>query len=136
MNIKNLLKYIISQLPTEGINLNWIIRAEVDTDEIDENQNLIALMQCVNQSELIYDNGTYKLDCNLTGQILIGALTTEEIDAELHAVYQSLFDYIKLLNYSNCDGAIVMDATIRNLELGVDNLYYTFTIPFTLYVQF
>lgn len=136
MNIKNLLKHIISQLPTKGVNLNWIIRAEVDSDEIDENQNLIALMQCENQSELIYDNGTYKLDCNLTGQVLISALSTQEIDAELHAIYQSLFNYLKSLNYSDCDGAIVMDATIRNLDLGVDNLYYTFIIPFTLYAQF
>ena len=80
MNAKILMKYIAAQLPTQGTSLNWIIRGEAGTDEIDENKNLIAVVHTIKQEEIIYRNFTFKMDCSLTGQILLNALTPEEID--------------------------------------------------------
>lgn len=136
MNTKTLMKYIAEKLPNQGINMQWTIRGEVGSDEIDENKNLIAVCHCANQTEIIYGNFTYKLDCALTGQILINALTDEAMNEEVEALWDSLCTYIKSLRYADCDGVIVMEGTCGALNVEADELYHTFNIPFTLFAQF
>ena len=130
------MSHIANQLPTQGISMQWDIRGEIGTDEVDENKTLVAVCHVANQTEIIYGNFTYKLDCHLTGQILLNALEQEAISAETDALYNSLANYIKSLKYTDCDGAIIMDATCGALMVETDNLYYNLSIPFTLYVQF
>ena len=136
MNTKSLMKYVAGQLPNQGIEMQWDIRGEIGTEEVDENKTLIAAVHCANQTEIVYRNFTYKLDCALTGQVLLNALTPEAIEQEVEAIWDSLATYIKSLRYTDCDGAIVMEGTCGALMVETDNLYYTFTIPFTLFVQF
>ena len=136
MNAKVLMKYIAAQLPTQGTSLNWIIRGEAGTDEIDESKNLIAVVHTIKQEEIIYRNFTFKMDCALTGQILLNALTPEEIDNEVSQLFNSVANYVKGLKYTDCDGIIVMEGTCGNVETTTDELYYTFAIPFTLFAQF
>lgn len=136
MNTKTLMKYIAGQLPQQGINMQWTIRGEIGSDEIDENKNLLAVCHCGNQTEIIYGNFTYKLDCSLTGQILINALTEEAMNEEVEALWDALCTYIKSLRYADCDGVIVMEGTCGALNVEADELYHTFNIPFTLFAQF
>lgn len=136
MNTKSLMKYIASQLPNKGTTLNWIIRGEAGTDEIDENKNLIAVVHCTKQEEIIFRNFTYKLDCALTGQILLNALTQEQIDTEVAGIYDTIADFVMSLKYTDCDGAIVMEGKCGNVETATEELYYVFSIPFTLFAQF
>lgn len=130
------MKYIAEQIPNQGINMRWDIRGEIGTEEIDENKTLIAVCHCANQTEIIYGNFTYKLDCALTGQILINAMEQSDIDNEVEALSDALATYIKSLKYADCDGAIVMEGTCGALTTETDNLYFTFIIPFTLFAQF
>lgn len=136
MNAKILMKYIAAQLPTQGVSLNWIIRGEADSESVDENKNMIAVTHCINQEEIVYGNFSYKLQCALTGQILLNALTPEEVNDEVSTLFNALATYIKSLRYTDCDGAIVMDATCGMLSTETDELYYSFSIPFTLFAQF
>lgn len=136
MTVKKLMEYIASQLPQHGSEMNWIIRGEVGTEEVDENKNLIAVTNCIAQSEIIFANFTYKLDCQLVGQILLNALTGEQLDNEVSALYEALSNYVKSLHYTDCNGPIVLQGVCNNIETSTDELYYNFTVPFTLYVQF
>lgn len=136
MNTKSLMKYIASQLPNNGTALNWIIRGEAGTDEIDENKNLIAIVHCGKQEEIVYRNFTYKLECALTGQILLNTLTQEEMDNEVSALFDTIADYVMSLKYTDCGGVVVMEGRCGNVETTTDELYYVFSVPFTLYAQF
>lgn len=136
MNTNTLMSHIANQLPKQGLSMQWDIRGEIGSGEIDENKTLVAVCHVANQAEIVFGNFTYKLDCHLTGQILLNALEKEAIAAEADSLYDSLANYIKSLNYTDCDGAIVMEGTCGALMVETDNLYYTFTIPFTLFVQF
>lgn len=128
--------YIAKQLPTQGVNMQWDIRGEIGSGEIDENKTLVAVCHCANQSEIIYGNFTYKMECYLTGQILLNALDKDALNNEVEALYDALATYIKSINYSDCDGAIVMDATCGALTVETNDIYYNFTIPFILFAQF
>lgn len=136
MTTKSLMKYIAGQLPSQGVEMQWDIRGEIGDQEVDENKTLIAVCHCANQSEIVYNNFTFRLDCALTGQILLNALSEEEIETEVNALYDSLALYIKSLKYTNCEGPIVMQGTTGALSVDKDSLYYIFTIPFTLFTQF
>lgn len=136
MTTKSLMKYVASQLPKQGISLNWDIRGEIGNENVDENKTLIAVCHCANQSEIIYNNFTFKLDCALTGQILLNALTTDKIEEEVNALYDAIATYTKNLKYTDCNGPVVMQGTCGALSVDVDSLYYTFSVPFTLYTQF
>ena len=136
MNTKSLMKWVAEQLPTQGINMQWDIRGEIGTEEVDENKTLIAVCHCIGQNELIHGNFTYRLNCALTGQILLNALTQEDIDNEVNALFQSMAVFVKGLKYTEADSAVIMQGTCGNVETETDNLYFSFAVPFTLYTQF
>lgn len=136
MNTKSLMKYIAQQLPAQGINLSWDIRGEIGNEEIDENKTLIAVCHCLGSNEIVYRNFTYNMNCQLTGQILLNCLSGDKISEEVDALYNALANYIKSLHYTDCDGAIILEGTCGALNVETDNLYYVFSIPFTLYTQF
>lgn len=136
MTTKTLMKLIADLLPNQGETLNWVIRGEIGDDDIDENKNMIAVVHCASQEEIIYNNFTFKLSCALTGQVLLNALTPEQIHDETTALYKALVSLIGSLKYTELGDSTVLEGTVGVLETDTNELYWNFSVPFTLYVQF
>lgn len=117
--------------------LQWIIRGELATDEVETDKSLIAVLHLTAQDEVVKGNYTYSLDCSLSGQALIGTATITELRAEIEKLFNTVVEWLKSFKYSEVLDAVVIDASISgNLESGTEGLYFTFTIPLNFIVQF
>lgn len=135
-NSKSLMNYIASQLPTQGVQMQWDIRGEVSNQEVVEDNTLIAVCHCDTQREMIYGNFTQELTCNLTGQVMLNALSINDLDTEVQSLFDSLAKLVKSFRYTEANGPLILDGICSNVTTEIDNLYYTFNIEFTLHVQF
>lgn len=117
--------------------LEWVIRGDVSSDEVENDKSLIAVMHLLSQYEVVKGNFTMQLDCALSGQVIIGTATTSEIKKEVEVLFYSVMAWLKELHYTPVLDAIVIEGKHNgNLETGIEGLYYTFTIPFRLIVQY
>lgn len=116
--------------------LDWDIRGEIPNEEIDETKNAIAIFHLNNQDEVIQGNKTLKLDVALTGQIIFGNLTKEEVIEELKELEITVNNYFSDISYRNVLDAVLLECNVGLLEFGTDELYLNFTIPLEMYVQF
>jgi hypothetical protein len=135
MNIKILTKHIAQELQSQVDNF-WILRGEVTNEEIDENKNGIAVIHVNKQEEIVYHNHTYRLEGALTGQILLNSLTPDEIDQKVENITNALIIYIKALKYTEIDNCVLLEGISGNVATETDEIYFTFSIPFTVYAQF
>lgn len=135
-NTKSLMQYIASQLPTQGVIMQWDIRGDVSNQDIVPDNTLIAVCHCDKQSEIIYGNYTQELTCTLTGQVMINALSISDIDTEVQALFDALSTLLKSYRYTEANGPLILDGVCSNVDTTIDNLYYVFAIDFTLHVQF
>lgn len=125
----------INEALTETI-LDWDIRGEIPNEEIDETKNAIAIFHLNNQDEVIQGNKTLKLDVSLTGQIIFGNLTKEEVIEELKELEITVNNYFLDISYRNVLDAVLLECNVGLLEFGTDELYLNFTLPLEMYVQF
>lgn len=134
----DLLNALAAQIPYDpSASLAWIIRGELGSDEIETDKSLIAVLHLIGQNEVVQGNFTLALDCALSGQIIIGTATISEIKKEVEKLYNSVALWLKEFRYTEVLESVVIEGKPSgNLESGVDGLYYTFTIPFTLIVQY
>lgn len=134
----DLLNALAAQIPYDpSASLAWIIRGELGSDEIETDKSLIAVLHLIGQNEVVQGNFTLALDCALSGQVIIGTATISEIKKEVEKLYNSVALWLKEFRYTEVlDSVVIEGKPSGNLESGVDGLYYTFTIPFTLIVQY
>lgn len=134
----DLLNALAAQIPYDpSASLAWIIRGELGSDEIETDKSLIAVLHLIGQNEVVQGNFTLALDCALSGQVIIGTATISEIKREVEKLYNSVALWLKEFRYTEVLESVVIEGKPSgNLESGVDGLYYTFTIPFTLIVQY
>lgn len=134
----DLLNALAAQIPYDpSASLAWIIRGELGSDEIETDKSLIAVLHLIGQNEVVQGNFTLALDCALSGQVIIGTATISEIKKEVEKLYNSVALWLKEFRYTEVLESVVIEGKPSgNLESGVDGLYYTFTIPFTLIVQY
>lgn len=116
--------------------LDWDIRAEVPNEEIEESKSAIAIIHLNQQDEIIQGNKTLKLDTALTGQIIFGDLTKEQVIAELKELEITVNNYFSDISYRNVLDAVLLECNVGLLEFGSDELYLNFTLPLEMYVQF
>lgn len=135
MNIKILTKYIANQLQSQVDNF-WILRGEITNEEIDENKNGIAVVHVDKQEEIVYRNYTYRLEGALTGQIMLNAMTVAEIDQKVENITHALITYIKSLKYTEVESCVLIEGKAGNVATDTDEIYFTFSIPFTVFAQF
>lgn len=134
----DLLNALAAQIPYDpSASLAWIIRGELGSDEIETDKSLIAVLHLIGQNEVVQGNFTLALDCALSGQVIIGTATISEIKKEVEKLYNSVALWLKEFRYTEVLESVVIEGKPSgNLESGVDGLYYTFTIPFSLIVQY
>lgn len=134
----DLLNALAEQIPYDpSASLGWIIRGELGSDEIETDKSLIAVLHLIGQNEVVQGNFTLALDCALSGQVIIGTATISEIKKEVEKLYNSVALWLNEFRYTEVlDSVVIEGKPSGNLESGVDGLYYTFTIPFTLIVQY
>lgn len=134
----DLLNALAKQIPYDpSASLAWVIRGELGSDEIETDKSLIAVLHLIGQNEVVQGNFTLDLDCALSGQVIIGTATINEIKKEVEKLYNSVALWLKEFRYTEVLESVVIEGKPSgNLESGVDGLYYTFTIPFTLIVQY
>lgn len=134
----DLLNTLAAQIPYDpSASLAWIIRGELGSDEVETDKSLIAVLHLIGQNEVVQGNFTLALDCALSGQVIIGTATISEIKKEVEKLYNSVALWLKEFRYTEVlEGVVIEGKPSGNLESGVDGLYYTFTIPFTLIVQY
>ena len=133
-----LLNELAAQIPYDpSAELEWIIRGELATDEIETDKSLIAVLHLIGQSEVVQGNYTLALDVALSGQAIIGTASIYDLRKEVERLYNSVAVWLRGFRYSEVLDAVVIEGRPNgNLESGVDGLYYTFTIPFALIVQY
>ena len=137
--VRSFLKKIAFELSEQqpiDSNRDWDFRAEVPTDEIDENKTLIAVLHLTSQNEVVKFNHTLALDCSLTGQILIGEMTQAEVMDEVQEIWVAVQEYLLDVSMMPVEDAILLQATTGGVETGVDGYYINFSIPITFYAQF
>lgn len=133
-----LLNELAAQIPyNPSADLEWIIRGELGNDEIETDKSLIAVLHLVGQNEVVQGNFTLALDLALSGQVLIGTGTISDLRKEVEKLYNSVASWVRDFSYTAVLDAIVIEGKMSgNLESGVDGLYYTFSMPITLIVQY
>lgn len=134
----NLLNEICASIPYDpSANLEWKIRGELSSDDIETDNSLIAVLHLIGQNEVIQGNFTMSLDCAISGQVVIGTATISDIKNEVEKLYNTVAEWVKGYNYTEILDAVIIEARMNgNLECGIDGLYYTFTIPINLIVQY
>ena len=134
----DLLNELAASIPYDpSAELQWIIRAELDSDEVETDKSLIAVLHLTGQSEVVEGNFTMSLDCSLSGQILIGTATISNLKREIEKLFNAVMVWLRTFRYTEILDAVVIEGRPSgNIESGVDGLYYTFSIPFNLIVQY
>lgn len=133
--LKKIASELSAQQPADSIK-KWDFRAEVPNDEIDENKTLIAVLHMTSQNEVVKFNYTLHLNCSLTGQILIGEMTQEEVMEEVHTIWATAVEYLTPISMKPVEDAILLQAVTGGVETGVEGYYINFSIPIDFYVQF
>lgn len=118
-------------------SLQWIIRGELATDEAETDKSLIAVMHTVSQDEVVAGNMTMRLQCALTGQAAIGTASINTLRADVEKLYNTVLVWLTTFKYTEVlDTVVIEGLPSGNIETATEGLYYTFTIPFQLVVQF
>ena len=132
------LNALAQQIPYDpSASLEWIIRGELVSDEVEHDKSLIAVLHTTAQSEVVEGNMTLRLDCSLTGQAIIGTAPLSALRLEVERLYNTVATWLRDFRYTEVLEAVVIEGKPNgNLETGVDGLYFTFSIPLTLIVQF
>ena len=133
-----LLNRLAEHIPyNPSASLEWIIRGELGSDEVETDKSLIAVLHLISQNEVVQGNFTMQMDLALSGQALIGTASISELRKEVEKLYNSVAVWLREFRYTEVLEAVVIEGKHNgNLESGTDGLYFTFTIPFTLIVQF
>lgn len=134
----DLLNELATQIPYDpSAELEWIIRGELGSDEVEHDKSLIAVLHLTGQNEVVQGNFTMSLDCSLSGQAIIGTATLSELKNEVEKLYNAVAVWLRDLHYKEVLEVVLIEGKLNgSLESGVDGLYYTFTIPITLIVQY
>lgn len=134
----DLLNELAKSIPyNPSSELEWIIRGELSSDEIDTDKSLIAVLHLIGQNEVVQGNYTFSLDIALSGQVVIGTASITDIKREVEKLYNTVAEWLKNYKYTEVLDSVVIDGNISgNLESGAEGLYYTFTIPIDLIVQY
>lgn len=114
----------------------WCFRGTLPNDEVDENKTLLAVLHCTSQDEVVKFNHTLRLDCNLTGTILIGEMTTGDVQDEVMKIFSAAQLYFKSLAMQPIEDAILLQAIAHGVQTEIDGYYMSFTIPVEIYAQF
>lgn len=137
--ITSLLKAIAAQLeeqqPSDALR-KWMIRGEIPSEEVDENKTLIAVLHLNSQEEVVKFNYTFRLNCSLTGQILINEMGQSELIDEAHKIWVTLNEYLRTLQMKSIEDTIVLQAVAHGVETSIDGYYVNFSVPIEIYAQF
>ena len=134
----DLLNELAKSIPyNPSSELEWIIRGELSSDEIDTDKSLIAVVHLIGQNEVVQGNYTFSLDIALSGQVVIGTATITDIKREVEKLYNTVAEWLREYKYTEVLDTVVIEGKMSgNLESGTEGLYYTFTIPINLIVQY
>lgn len=134
----DLLNELAKSIPyNPSSELEWIIRGELSSDEIDTDKSLIAVLHLIGQNEVVQGNYTFSLDIALSGQVVIGTATITDIKREVEKLYNTVAEWLREYKYTEVLDTVVIEGKMSgNLESGTEGLYYTFTIPINLIVQY
>ena len=130
-----LAQLISAEQPADSIR-NWNFRSVISHEEVDENKTMLAVLHSTGQQEVVKFNHTFRLDCHLTGTILIGEMSNMDIQDEVMKVFHATQSYFNGLSMVPIEDAILLQAVAHGVESEIDGYYMSFTIPIEIYAQF
>lgn len=142
-SINQVLKQLAKQInQPEDSPIEWKIFAEFQgTDDTEFDKSCVAVLNATDIEQIVDSNFTFSVSSEFMISVSFGDIDFAAFEADVQKFYKNFYKVLKNNNKQdivNDNGEVV--ATLLGYELGAakfeaDSVYFTATIPVTLYVQ-
>lgn len=142
-SVNQVLKQLAKQVQQPADSpIEWKIFAEFEaTDEVEFDKSCVAVLNATAIEPILESNFTFSVSAEFSISVSFGDIDFTTFEADVAKLYKNFYQVLKQNNkqdIKNDNGEVV--ATLLGFELAAtnfeaDGVYFSATIPVTLYVQ-